>query len=59
MPKKIITKDDLDRFPSLVEKGYKEGDEVDSEDFVPSEETNNDEDDTGGGIEVPKKPPPP
>lgn len=55
MPKKILTQEDLDKFPSLVSNGYKVGDEVE----LPLSETTNNEEDNDGGIEVPKKPPPP
>lgn len=55
MPKKKLTQEDLDKFPSLVSNGYKVGDEVE----LPLPETTNDEedneDDPGGGNH-PKKP---
>lgn len=51
MGKRFLTQADLDKFPSLIEQGYKIGDEVESEDYV--------SDENDPGVEVPKKPPPP
>lgn len=70
MPKKILTQEDLDQNPELVEQGLKVGDEIE----IPSPETNADantetneggepEDGEGdgengnGGNNPPKKPP--
>lgn len=61
MPKKILTQEDLDQNPSLVELGVKVGDEIDvpgdSEKAVSSEENLEDEndDDTGGSNPPPNK----
>lgn len=62
MAKKILTQEDLDNNPELVEQGLKVGDEIDVPDEdVPSAETNDNEqsnaksDDTGGSQPPPDK----
>lgn len=54
--KRILTEEDLQRNPILVELGLKAGQAIEIPE--PINQTNESEDDPGGGIEVPKKPPP-
>lgn len=56
MPKRILTQEDLDNNPELVEQGLQVGDEIE----IPEENTESDEanlsDDTGGSNPPPDKP---
>jgi len=49
--KKIVTQEDLDKNPALIEKGINLGDEIETTDFDDFES----DDDTGGSTPPPNK----
>lgn len=55
MDKKIITQEDLDKYPDLAEQGVKVGDEAE----IPDSDNEENGDDVGGSNPPPDKPRPP